>query len=618
VERQRVDGGVGAAGRARLRDPARLRVLADSGLSAAADPEMDAIAERVRRRLGVPTALVSLVQPERLVFPGMAGLAEPWAARRAAPLSHSFCQHLIAGAEPLVVTDARSHPLSRDGSAVSRLGVVAYAGMPLVDGAGHVLGALCAIDSRPRSWAPTELEVLDDLALVCAAELRLRLAHNDARRDRARRDELEQALRRSYDRSQILLTASQAFTDTTTIAQVRANLAEVVSEDLAPTYVGITLLGSDGLLHRQPDPAISLGPEITAGWLDYGANAPLPSATAVRESRAVHYVDRAQFDADHPASSQAMLRALGLHAVVAVPLSGDRQPRGAVVLGWDHRRTLDAWDLLTITTIAGYAANAIARVELMQHRIEVAHQLQKAMLTDLPTVPGLQMAAHYRPADSRDQVGGDWYDAASLPDPARPGHPLLAVTVGDIIGHDVEAATIMGQARSMIRQSSWDHPGAPPAEVLAAFETANEGLALGAAGTLVLAHLDRPAASSGGAWRVTWTNAGHPPPIVVRPDGTTVLLDAHDALFGLVALRDAPRRDHRAELEPGSTLFLYTDGLIESRDHDLDTGLDDLRAVLTTHHELPPQNLVETTVASLVPDPLDDVVAFAIHIRTSP
>ncbi|GAA3110238.1 hypothetical protein GCM10010464_86330 [Pseudonocardia yunnanensis] len=568
---------------------------------------MDGIAERVRRRLNVPTALVSLLQGEQQVFPGLAG--------RATPLSHSLCQHVVATAEPLVITDARNHPPAPGDLAMSDPDVVAYAGVPVIDGVGQVLGSLCAIDTRPRNWAPAELETLEDLARVCSAELRLRLALVDAQRERRRRDELDEALRRSYDRSQALLTASQAFTETTTLAQAQARLDDVLSGDLAPTYIEITLLGRDGRLHRLVGPAHSPGPENSTGLLEYGVNAPMPTATAVRESRTMHYADRAQFDADHPVQSQNLLRALDLHTVVAVPLPGGQGPRGAIVLGWDRHRALDAMDLLAATTIAGYAAHAITRAELQQHRIDVVYRLQQAMLTELPPVHGLRMAAHYRPADFRDQVGGDWYDAVALPDPAHPAHPLLAVTVGDIIGHDVDAATIMGQTRSMIRQAGWDHPSASPTQTLEAFETANAGLQLGAAGSLVLAHL-RPPGPGTGTWLMTWTNAGHPPPLVVRANGTTVLLDAHDALFGLAALRQSPRHDHYTDLEPGSTLFLYTDGLIERRGQDLDTGLENLRGLLTDHHEGSVQSLVETTVDALAPDATDDVIAFAIHIPT--
>src|SRR4051795_1735955 len=105
-----------------VRDPARVRALVESGLSAAPDADMELIAERVRDRLRVPVALVSLVQPDQQVFPGMAGLPEPWASRRATPLSHSFCQHVVTSAHPLVVPDAHEHPLVRDNPAVADLG----------------------------------------------------------------------------------------------------------------------------------------------------------------------------------------------------------------------------------------------------------------------------------------------------------------------------------------------------------------------------------------------------------------------------------------------------------------------------------------------------------------
>ena len=96
----------GVPGCVTLNDPGRLRALAEAGLGAMADPRMEAIAERVRRRLQVPVALVSLVQHDSQVFPGAAGLPEPLASARATPLTHSFCRHVVTSAEPLVIPDA--------------------------------------------------------------------------------------------------------------------------------------------------------------------------------------------------------------------------------------------------------------------------------------------------------------------------------------------------------------------------------------------------------------------------------------------------------------------------------------------------------------------------------
>ena len=170
--------------------------------------------------------------------------------------------------------------------------------------------------------------------------------------------------------------------------------------------------------------------------------------------------------------------------------------------------------MLTLTTLAGYTAQALDRARRLHHRDSVAHQLQQAMLTTLPDVSGLTMSARYQPADSREDVGGDWYDAVPVPDPGRPDGRLIAVSVGDVIGHALDAATVMGQVRSMLRQAAWDHPGEPPRTRCGAFELAADGHRAAGDG-------DRPARApacgADGQWAVTWTNAGHPPPILVTP-----------------------------------------------------------------------------------------------------
>jgi serine phosphatase RsbU (regulator of sigma subunit) len=242
------------------------------------------------------------------------------------------------------------------------------------------------------------------------------------------------------------------------------------------------------------------------------------------------------------------------------------------------------------------------------------HEMQNAMLSALPEVDGLVLAARYGPADARERVGGDWYDAVLLSG-AGPGDQALAVTVGDIIGHTMHAATIMGQVRSMMRQAGWERDGrASPSEVIAAVETACVGLKVDAAGTAVHARLERLPGETGG-WSVTWANAGHPPPILVHPDGTTDLLAEHDMLFGYPHLMQRARTDHRMVLGSGSTVVLHTDGLIESRRSDIDQGTEALRALITRHHGLAPQELVDTVVTSMVGDqPDDDVVVMAVRL----
>jgi GAF domain-containing protein len=594
----------------RLSDPARLRSLARAGLGADADPRLQTVAERVHRRLGVPIALVSLVGPDRQVFPGMTGLPEPWATSRSSSLDHSFCRYVVASAEPLIVSDARADPLLGGGPAVAELGAVAYAGIPLTDESGNVLGALCAIDTAPRRWTAAELDLVHDLAETCSTELRLRLARFSAREERRHRDALEQRLRDSFDRSQALLAASEAFSDTATVEDVRNRVSELAASALRPSYVGLVLLGDDGRLHRIRDTRFPRGVEDTGPWLTYDLIAAIPTATAVRERRIVAYGDRAAFDADHAAPVRRLIRDLDLHAIAAVPLVHVGGPLGALVLGWDAPRRLEPTDLLTFTTLAGYTTQAVDRARRLQQRDSAAHRLQQAMLTTLPDVPGLWMSARYEPADSREDVGGDWYDAVPVPDPHRPDGHVLAVSVGDIIGHTLDAAAVMGQARSMLRQAAWDHPGEPPSHTLRAFELAAHGVGLPARGTALLAHLHRGA---DGRWVATWTNAGHPPPILLDPQGRATLLDGHDILFGFPTLAAPPRRDHHRDVDPGSTLFLYTDGLVERPGSDLDEGTDRLVRLLAENRHLPPAELVDLAVDTLAPDAPDDVVAFAVH-----
>jgi GAF domain-containing protein len=149
---------------------------ADAALPPRSDPAFERFARLVRRQLSAPVALVTLVSAEQQVFPGATGLPEPWQSTRCTPLSHSFCQHVVRSGAPLVITDARTEPLVADNLAIPDLHVIAYAGVPLIDADGAVVGSLCAIDSQPRAWSDEDLAVLTDLAGACSSELQLRQA----------------------------------------------------------------------------------------------------------------------------------------------------------------------------------------------------------------------------------------------------------------------------------------------------------------------------------------------------------------------------------------------------------------------------------------------------------
>ena len=165
----------GARLEAAVRLPARLAALVAEGLvDGGPQPVFDRFARVAARVAGTPVALVSLVTEDRQYFAGMFGVAQPWADARETPLSHSFCQHVVANGAPLVVEDARHDPVLCSNLAIVDLDVVAYAGFPIVTYEGHVLGSLCAIDDVPRSWDPDHLDALEDLAMLVGNEIERR------------------------------------------------------------------------------------------------------------------------------------------------------------------------------------------------------------------------------------------------------------------------------------------------------------------------------------------------------------------------------------------------------------------------------------------------------------
>jgi hypothetical protein len=160
-----------------IRDPDRLRaVRAAHILGTPPEDSFDRLAGLAARVLNAPVALISIVDEERQFFKSCLGLAEPWATSRQSPLSHSFCQHAVAAREPLIVADARKHPVLLDNAAIRDMGVIAYAGAPLLAFDGHALGTLCVIDHEPRVWTSDQVEILRDLASAVVTEIELRTA----------------------------------------------------------------------------------------------------------------------------------------------------------------------------------------------------------------------------------------------------------------------------------------------------------------------------------------------------------------------------------------------------------------------------------------------------------
>lgn len=600
-----------------LSEPGRVAAVHETGLSAAADAGMDRFARLVAELLDVPVALVSLVVEGEQFFPGMIGLKEPWASLRRTPLTHSMCQHVVTDEEPFTVADARAEARTRDSAAIEDLGVVGYAGMPLTDTEGRVLGALCAIDTQPRQWSAGQLRALKDLAAACSAELRLRVVSRQREQARAEAGELAGRLQTALGRLQLLLRSADALADTTGLAEVRQQVRDLVSGDLKPVYVGLILVEGRDRMRRLVDADGNAPMEREFG--SFSLTDPWPSARAARENRTITVTSLAQLAKEYGPEAVAAFTSLGLASAVCVPLPGPTLPLGALALGWDHGHEPDIMEQALLVSLAGYTARAVERALFVDGRVSAATQMQAALLTDLPSVADLELAALYRPAADGELVGGDWYDAYPLPTPAQGGEnsavpAALAVSVGDITGHDLHAATLMGQARSMLRQADLDHAGQGPARAVTAFEHANAHLGINATGTLIHAHLRPCPAPDTGSWELTYTNAGHPAPLLLTPDGTAARLTGHGMLV-FPSLPRPDRHDQRTLLAPGSLLLLYTDGLIEEARGDIDTAIDAVIRFLTHHRDQPLPDLLRQLADHVAgSDAHDDIAMLALRI----
>jgi light-regulated signal transduction histidine kinase (bacteriophytochrome) len=283
------------------------------------------------------------------------------------------------------------------------------------------------------------------------------------------------------------------------------------------------------------------------------------------------------------------------------------------------RRSFDRWRETVRDRAEPWTAQELAEIaELRTHLLEAlyarsrrviraAETLQLSHLTDPPESALLDVAVRYVPATSVSQVGGDWYDVFEQPD----GSTMLVI--GDVVGHDTAAAADMAQLRGLLRGIAFDN-AAGPCAVLARLDSAVAGLRLGALATVLVGRLT-PDPDSGGA-RLRWCSAGHLPPLVVGPDGAPRALTPPRAGLLLGVDPTVARSESEELLEPGSTLLLYTDGLVERRDQVFDDGVARLREELADLRERPVDDVCDEVVARLLPEGAeDDVALVAVRLR---
>lgn len=339
--------------------------------------------------------------------------------------------------------------------------------------------------------------------------------------------------------------------------------------------------------------------------------------------REVFVTDDLTAEARWPHFSARAAAETGVRSMLSFRLFIEQDTLGALNLYSTKPNAFDAVSRATGAVFAAHAAVALATARehdraqrlqqsletsqdnawLYQQQAQVAATLQRSMLPPLPDLGPLTLAARYAPATATAEVGGDWYDVFALPD----GH--TALVIGDVAGHDIDAAVRMSQLRNLLRALAVDREE-PPGDLLRRLDRIATHLHVTQTATCIYALLE---GEGGGPWRLRFANAGHPPPLLITADGGARYLDTpHHLLLG--AGLDVSRSAEVLALPAGSTLLLYTDGLVEHRNHSITDGMSRLRTFAATLAARPVEPFCDALLSQLAADPADDICLLALRV----
>ncbi|WP_328770466.1 SpoIIE family protein phosphatase [Streptomyces sp. NBC_00286] len=441
-------------------------------------------------------------------------------------------------------------------------------------------------------------------------------------------------------RLQLIAEASSRIGSTLDVTRTAQELADVAVPGLAD-FISVDLLASLDDLPEQPPEALTAGGRLVLRRIAHRSVYPgspeaviapgevdeypegSPPAESLRSGRAVLYQVTepaiADWVAEDPLRS-SRIREFGFHSVMTVPLTARGATLGVVVFARHrHPDPFQEDDLVLAEELAARAAVCIDNARRYTRERSTAVTLQRSLLPQrLPEQAAMEVAFRYLPAGARAGVGGDWFDVIPL------SGARVALVVGDVVGHGIHASATMGRLRTAVRTLA--DIDLPPDELLTHLDdlvgrlaleaegaertagNAEEGETTGDVGATCLYAVYDPVSR-----RCTLARAGHPLPVVVSPDGTAELLAVPAGPpLGLGGL---PFEAMETELPEGSLLTLYTDGLISSRDHDIDDGVSLLQRALA----IPAASLdvlCDTVLATLLPGrPADDVALLVARTR---
>ncbi|MBM7806715.1 PAS domain S-box-containing protein [Geodermatophilus bullaregiensis] len=345
-------------------------------------------------------------------------------------------------------------------------------------------------------------------------------------------------------------------------------------------------------------------PEARQRWAEIPLSAPLAVTTAVTERRPVWVEDAADWPGARGGQATT-LAALGLASTVALPLLVAGRVVGVIGVGFPQVRRFGGVERAMLLAVAEQCAQALDRARLFRAQQSIASTLQRDLLPQrLPQLERLALAAEYLPGAVGTSAGGDWYDVVEL------GSGRVAVAVGDVVGQGPSAAAVMGQLRSALSTALLQ--GSPPAEALELLDRFAARLPGALASTAACLVLDWEAGT------VRWARAGHLPPLLVADGTATLLEDGAGTVLG--APGRPPYTEGSAAVAPGTTLLLYTDGLVERRGEVLDVGLQRVTEATARLASADPARLTRALLAEVLDASAlpDDVALIAVRVTPPP
>ncbi|MGY1832813.1 SpoIIE family protein phosphatase [Geodermatophilus sp. SYSU D01180] len=410
---------------------------------------------------------------------------------------------------------------------------------------------------------------------------------------------------------------SQAMTSTTDVDEAVARFADLVVPLLADWCL-VSVVDPDGTrrdvgrAHSDPAMVPAMHRYADLRVRSNRPTAPVPTALASGRPVVLPQVtdDDVRVMVADDASREA-LAALRVSAVATFPLLARGEVFGAFTLvNGPGRGPHTDVELRTAEIASRRAALALDNARLASAAQQVAERMQHSLLSPPVQPDRLELAVRYRPATRGVSIGGDWYDAFLQPD----GDTVLVI--GDVMGHDIEAAAAMGQVKTLVRAIAFDRLE-EPAGVLRRVDHALVGLAVPAMATALVCRVEQtPAEAAVGLRRLRWATAGHPEPMLLLPDGTVRDLSAPVGPPLGIGWR-GPRADGHDVIPPGSTLLLFTDGLFERRGVPLDESREELRRLVEAAAGSSLADLCDGLLASMLGEGAEDDVA-VLAVRAHP